>query len=381
MSPPPTLGRAPLPLLPRPRTLARRLSGGPSTGFPRPVIDELATWSDLSLDSPTPVGGSSRGDNVIADTLTGQVLLKRYKATVTTSMIEQEHSVLRHLEACSFPAPRLVGAADGRTHIELAGRKYAIFVYEAGYFHYHEYVWPRSMYLRFVSQSGRTLGALHEALDAFIPAGSNPLGIDASTGKRNRDISWHVERLNQASLASSRSGSLGELRTMLSGPAATIDSRLRRLEEQLAGADLPTNTIHGDYGPYNVMFKRGEPAFVVDFEMARTDWRIIDVAKALQQFGLTRRGPRFERMASFLTGYRTQLTPTPDELALLPLAWEYLSVRRAIVCMFEFSRSRRIERLNEATQKLELAAMIRAASKQLVELSTGNQMGFADRRN
>ena len=306
-------------------------------------------------DLPTP----SRADNVVVATAGGRKLVKRYKASVAAASIVHEHSILRHLAALGFPAPRLVAAPDGATAHEVAGRWYAVFDYLPGYLHYHEHLWSPRTYRTLVGLSAEALGSLHAALHGFTPEGTNPNGFTALDGVRHRNLDWYIGCLERAR-ARARDGRDPAFRALLDGSAETAERQLRTLDAELGAAGLPRQVIHGDYGPYNLLFRRGEQVVILDFELARIDWRVVDVAKSLQQFGISRRDLRLRRIAAFVAAYDRRQPLEPAERRLLPDVWRFLSLRRVLVCWDRYAASRDARWLVEARRKVTLAEMIRS---------------------
>ena len=119
--------------------------------------------------------------------------------------------------------------------------------------------------------------------------------------------------------------------------------------------------IHGDYGPYNLLLKPGAPVVVLDFELARLDWRVVDVAKAMQQFALTRKGIRPARAHRFVSSYAARTSFEEAERRLIPDVWLFLTLRRVIVCWDRHATTGEGRWLREAGRKLALAEAIRAA--------------------
>ena len=105
---------------------------------------------------------------------------------------------------------------------------------------------------------------------------------------------------------------------------------LNKLDAKLKKAALPRLIVHGDYGPYNLLFRRDGSFVLLDFEIAHLDWRASELADALWRFGYNRLGFSLGRMRCFLDAYRAHLAVAPDELQLLPEVWMFLNVRRCI---------------------------------------------------
>ncbi len=312
---------------------------------------------------------ASRADNVVVDTDAGPKLLKRYKPAVTAEMIEHEHEVLAHLANQGFPSPRLVATPMGATAVELAGRWYAIFDYHAGGFHYNDYLWMPRPHRDLVELSGRSLGALHLALAGFVPRRSHPQGFQSPAGPRYRPADWYLAELDEARRRASddSTGGADRLRAMLQEHASTVEQQLIRLDAELEAAQLPRQVVHGDYGPYNLLLRAGHEVIVLDFELSRLDWRVVDLAKAIPQFASPRIGFRRRRTATFLAGYRDQVDLDEAELRWIGPTYAYLTLRRVIVCWARCARTDEQRWLDEATKRL---ARLGAIPEPLLESQT-----------
>lgn len=299
-------------------------------------------------------GGPSRSENVIVETDAGKKLLKCYKQTVEPAAIRHEHSILSHLAQVSFPAPRLTPTARGETLIQQGDRYYALFDVLEGYFQYHNYVFLPAQICRFITVSGQTLGALHTTLRDFTPSGRHPQGFTSREGARWRELGWFISQLDWCEREAP--GQAGEdLALMISDHAGWVHEVLCRMDEMLRGAELPRLIIHGDYGPYNLFFKPGMPVVILDFELARLDWRLTDLATALPSFARSRLGFSREKLKAFLEGYRTYCPVEAEELVFLPAVWQFLTLRRLIVCWYRCCTTGAEHWLAEARQRLKLA--------------------------
>jgi len=81
-------------------------------------------------------------------------------------------------------------------------------------------------------------------------------------------------------------------------------------------AGLPRLVIHGDFGTHNLLFRKDGTAVVHDFELARYDWRLLDLVIASLRL-------RPELQAALIAGYRTGSDIADAELRLLPWLWRY----------------------------------------------------------
>ena len=270
----------------------------------------------------TPVGpalriGSGRSLTLIVDCVEGQVLVKRYKAGLEEASIASEHAVLAELERQGAPAVRLRHTNDGRTIVHDGADRLAVFEALPGYVPMHELLLMPGARRRAVRAAGSALARLHEALQSFEPPSVPSTGLDEHGG-RARPSSWHLERLE--------SRAAGQ-------PFNAAAGRLRELDALLAALNLRSAVIHGDFGPYNLLVRRGRPVVLADFELARRDWRLVDVATAVPRFAVSRLGFARDRANAFLDGYGEVDPRLAAELPHAPALLEFLRLRFAALCL------------------------------------------------
>jgi Ser/Thr protein kinase RdoA (MazF antagonist) len=353
--------RGPVFYVPRPDHLFNRIrfrksrSNGDEQNLAR-ILERFGLPFSGEIDSPS---GPGRSENWIVSTQDGKKFLKCYKKTVDREAIQNEHSILTYLAQASYPAPRLSHTPAGDTFVEESGKFYALFDYLEGYFQFHHYIFPAGQTGRFVAACGQTLGELHHILKDFAPAGCNPNGFQSRQGPRWRELPWYLDQLQEVRLAGGRLNPAdGHSHRDNIGQAGWLEDRLQALDETLRAADLPRLIIHGDYGPYNVFFKPGAPVLILDFELARLDWRLTDLANALYFFAIGRSGFRFNSLAQFLGGYFRGYPVDRGEMQFLPDVWQFLLLRRVIVCWRRALEARAGQWRIEAQRKLALAHWI-----------------------
>ncbi|MEO5985445.1 MAG: phosphotransferase [Candidatus Limnocylindria bacterium] len=260
--------------------------------------------------------GAGRSWAVVVETATARAVVKRYKDTVDDEAIRSEHAVLHRLAELRLPAPRLLAGPGGTTLVRRPEGRYSAYHHVAGHVSAHEIVGLPSDGRRRTSDAGRALGLLHRAIADMRPAAWPITGLDAD-GRRVDLPATHAARLTRAA-------DLG---------AAGLGERLLALEETLDAAALSTTIIHGDYGPYNVLVRRGCPLFVIDFELARLDWRLADLVTALPRFAIGRAGVSAARSEAFVQGYLSVVPEMRAELRWGASVLEFLTLRRASVCI------------------------------------------------
>lgn len=338
--------------LPRPDRLFQRLNVRQRP----PQFDRVRAGSILDayslkiLDEVVVPSGPGRSQNLIFGTAAGKKMLKRYKNVVGLDAVRHEHSILQRLAELDFPAPRLSATTAGETLVQDDDGYYALFDFLDGYFQYHNYLYSPAQTRQFIAMAGAALGALHGALEDFTPAGSNPNGFKSRDGERWRELGWFTEKLDlcRRELLALGLHDFAEC-------AGWAEETLHGLDTRLRAARLPRLIIHGDYGPYNLLFKRGVPVVILDFEIARLDWRLTDLPKALGFFAWGRMGFNARRATCFLEGYVSRYPAEDAELRLLPDVWQFLNLRRLIVCWHRYSTTRAPQWLVEAQRRLDLA--------------------------
>lgn len=321
-------------------------------GIDRETVAEVLERYGLRTTRPSenlPLGWRNR--SVLVHTASGRHVLKRYRDVWTLSAITHEHSIVRRLEEVGFPAVRLATTPEGETVVELRDRHFALFGFEEGA-NVAGYFVPRARRSRLQRQAGALLARFHRDLRGFAPEGGHHLGFDGLTGPRSRDLSWHLRAL--ADLEAAAPPSPPEAREQwrwLSANAPRASSRLERLDAALTDASLSVLVIHGDFGIHNILFRGDGAAVLHDFELARLDWRLIDVAAVLSRSSV-------EDGRAFLAGYRAVDVVPADEWRLLPQVWEYYRLAGAVQSWRNFAEFGGVERLRTARRRIEEAARV-----------------------
>lgn len=298
------------------------------------ILALVSTYGISLLGPAKKMESNGRSQNWVFITNGGKKILKKYKPTVEAEHILHEHSILSQLALIHFPAPPLNKNLRGETLTENGNSRFALFDYLDGYFQYHEKIYFPSRTSTFLELAAISLASLHEALRDFVPVGKNPNGFISKEGSRWRDLNWYLEQLavnKRQTLERLKEYPQDELKVIYSR-GHLIGDRLTELDEILTAAPLDRVIIHGDYGPYNLMFKNGNPVMMIDFELARLDWRLTDLATSMNTFARNRLGFQQGKMHQFIQAYQRASKLKAEQLDYLPYVWEYLSLRRLIVC-------------------------------------------------
>lgn len=306
------------------------------------VREVLAEYGLSLTATPRPPATLGRSSSLVVDTSIGRAMLKRYKPTVNLSAVVHEHSILTYLAQANFPAPRLLTTRSDATFVHRQGATYALFDFLEGYTQYSNYYLVVPAHRRqFVSTSGETLAILHQRLKGFVPKGRNPNGFKSLRGDRWRDLAWCVDRLTHCTVETPRLNAAGDdaftVAQSLLERADWIHDTLHQLDHVLREAAPPRLIIHGDYRPSNLLFRQNASPVVIDFELARLDWRITDLAKSIPSFAYKRMlGVDFGRMRCFMDAYQARYPISAEELELIPAVWQFLAIRRVIACWYTY---------------------------------------------
>ena len=322
----------PRPLIPRPghflrRCLRTRNFEAPAIG---PLRHVLAQYG-LDLNSP-PIGlqEGNRSTTVLLETSGGRKVLRQYSQKLGVDTMRMEHSVLRKLEACDYPSPRLVMTLSQESLVPRNEHHYALFDFIEGGYHYYHYLFLPSQTRELLQTSGELLGRMHAALTGFVGEGNNPDGFDPQSGQRGRDLTWLLAKLPACLEKTKRHTTHAAVRRMLA-TADLTQGTLEVLDKELGMADLPRSIIHADYGPYNLLSRANLPPIVLDFEMVRMDWRLVDLLRSWHRFCRDRRGFRTSKMTQFTSGYAQAVRLEPREAASVSRLWRFLALKDAVL--------------------------------------------------
>jgi Ser/Thr protein kinase RdoA (MazF antagonist) len=242
------------------------------------------------------------------DTDAGRVVVKRYPEHWAEASIRHEHAVLAHLATLQFPAVRLVVTPHGESVVFDGDAAHALFRHVDGRTYAGRHMTGR-MREDLFTDLGRLLARLHGALEGFDPVHEHHLGLDPASGRPRRGLAAYLELLATVDAGRIDTGDRVESGRWLEERSSAIEDRLKALDARIGQRELSTTVIHGDFGAHNVIFTPNGPV-LHDFELARTEWRLTEIAMVLTRLR--------DRMARrwFLEAYRRD-TDLGDEWAAL----------------------------------------------------------------
>ena len=147
-----------------------------------------------------------------------------------------------------------------------------------------------------VRAAGAALGRLHSALAGYPDAGRVVARPGPERTVAERMVGWLDSRAEHVPAADRRA--------------------LRRLVAAAPADPLPTQLVHGDFRSANVLCSADEVVAVLDFEEARLDHRVVELARSAVLLGT--RYHQWEPMppqvqTTFIAGYRSVQPLTPIE--------------------------------------------------------------------
>jgi Ser/Thr protein kinase RdoA (MazF antagonist) len=218
--------------------------------------------------------GSRRAPKVAVDCERGRFLFKRRaKGKDDLAKVAFTHQIQLTLAGQNFPLPHLLGTRDDNN---------SMLVWQSEIYEMFEYIegagYDASLDATF--HSGRILGLYHKLLQDFRsdyqpPTGSyhNAKAIQQAT--RNTVTSLPMESRPPAEV--------------LTATISFVEGAYRacaRKADELGLNGWQSQIVHGDWHPGNMLFKKGHVVAVIDYDAARLQQRVIDLANGALQFSI-----------------------------------------------------------------------------------------------
>jgi glycosyltransferase involved in cell wall biosynthesis/Ser/Thr protein kinase RdoA (MazF antagonist) len=313
-------------------------------------VRQILGHYDLELTRPLenlPFG--RRSSNVLVYTSAGKKVFKQYRDKWQLERIVYEHSILKQLQAIDFPAIRLTMTTNGESFVQHDGRTYALFNYIEGTSYSANYI-SRSQFLGLYRLLGKTLAQFHYQLAGFVAGGAHHLGYATYDSERQRDLKWHLTVLDELAERSSvvTDAEAWHLLRKIDEKGNAIRETLCQLEAVLPEAQLPRLLIHGDYGLHNVLFQYDGTVTLLDFELTRLEWRLIDLVIMMSRLTA-------ENSRAFMAGYQSEYSLSEQEWQLLPQVWQYYMLSGAVQYCYNYFELGGKQRLTAAHERLKQA--------------------------
>lgn len=266
-------------------------------------------------------------ENWVLETTRGRYFLKRrHPHLCNPDVIRAQHALIAHLRGAGFPAPAVVPTASGASFLALHGGCYEI----QGYIEGAPYDHASPAHFR---EAALTLGRYHTHVQSFAPQVLRNQGELCSPAILNATLTdlahaWELEQDR-------------DLASIVRQLAAHAVDLATRFADHRA---LPHVVIHGDYYAGNLLFEDDRIIGVVDYDKARWQPRVVEVAEALIYFASPRPGHlkhlvypgtlNLESLARFLHHYARAATLDESEGQALPdyvrCIWLSISLQRLL---------------------------------------------------
>jgi len=286
------------------------------------AADELAivlSHYDLGTSSEiTPFKrGSRKSPKVMIKSARGAFLLKR-RAPGREDPLKVAfcHTVQQHLAGQGFPLPHLIATRRHKNSmIRYRQWTYEMFQYIPGE--------PYDQSAAETQDAGRVLGLCHKLLADYLSDYEPPLGGYHSSESVKASLNHVPTRLKGHDSVYGREAEL------LATTQWLFEAYESAAEEAEAAGlkDWPTQIVHGDWHPGNLLFKNQQVVAVIDYDSARVLPRITDLANGVLQFSIIggehdpdRWPDHFdeERAMAFLRGYLQSQSLEEDQIAVIP---------------------------------------------------------------
>ena len=319
------------------------------------VISVLKEYKLKLKGRPTIAQSGERNLSAVIHTDKGKIILKRYQDSLGDSTILLEHSTLDYLKKINFYAVRLLKTKSGNTLARIGNKRFALFKYiENSYVSYDNIanIWMENNY---IENAGKILASLHKSLENFKPCGYNPDGFNCDNGKRWRDSLWYIDKLNYCiqNTKADKFEKDNSKKKLLLKRAKQLKKLVLELNHILNNTDLKRQVIHKDFGPNHILYRKNEPPVIIDFEIARFDWRLIDIIGGFDKFCQDwSRHYSLNKMNLFYSSYCSLNNLTETEHTHICHVWKLLLIWGCILFWYDYCATGKADRISWAYIKL-----------------------------
>ena len=259
--------------------------------------------------------GSRRAPKTVIDCERGRFLFKR-RAHGKDDLVKVAftHQIQLTLAGQNFPLPHLLGTrSENNSMLVTDGNIYEMFEYiEGGNY---------DGSLDATYHSGHILGLYHKLLQDFRceykpPTGSYHNAQAIHNAVRNTISSLPLETRPPTDVVTRTVGTIEE----------AYQTSSQKVNE-LGLHDWPLQIVHGDWHPGNMLFREKHVVAVIDYDAARLQQRVIDLANGVLQFSIIGGGedpakwPDYvdeSRFKRFLRGYDSVNVIAKREIQAIP---------------------------------------------------------------
>jgi homoserine kinase type II len=233
---------------------------------------DLGSWRSVELLP----AGKSQHYRIVTDS--GEYIVRRSYSSRKLEEVCFEHALVAHLRRNGFPAPVFVPCVSGDTSVAVNGDLYSASVFVKG----SQYQAGNVEHLR---EAARALAEYHQIVVSFgsSPPRSREAFLSETLRERLVTVPSPAEIVGFLARYGDQDPQIPELLASLPytlGSGKAVLDLLDRLY-----SDLPKLIIHGGCRRGSTLFRGDRLVTMLDFDSARLDVRVLDLAIALHDFG------------------------------------------------------------------------------------------------
>jgi Ser/Thr protein kinase RdoA (MazF antagonist) len=272
----------------------------------RALLKRYSAGSALACD-PVEQGLLNRGYRLA--TTRGRYFLKHHfdPETADPAAIARQHRATQRLADLGVPvAPPLAGR-DGRTVAVVGGHAYALHPWVDG-----RHRQGAQLTSGQCARLGALLGVVHASLERVMPAQARAAAEPAASADPSDTFALIDDLLDRVRRHRPPDGFDALARHRLLERRALLERHLDRRPPR--GACV--GWVHGDFHPFNVLYRGGAPAAIVDWDRLGVQPRAEEAVRAAVIF-FVRPGGTLDlpRARAYARAYRRAAGATPSELA------------------------------------------------------------------
>jgi Ser/Thr protein kinase RdoA (MazF antagonist) len=240
--------------------------------------------------------------------------------------VAYEHQVLDYLQQHGFPAPRMLLNQAGQAWSAIDEVLYSVYEFTEGYFPTNFLWWPAAR-RDIITQCGRTLGEYHQAVANLVPSFYKWNGYRPTEHKRWREGDWFLQALKVIRPLLQKPTANSPIDDFTRSHIDDIDKMLRLESVVEDRSELSKLVIHGDYAPWNVLFRPGQSPLVLDFNESRLDLKIYDVVLATFWFAWRNSHLDQDRVLALQAGYSETGQLSEIDISLAGPVFQWIMAR------------------------------------------------------
>lgn len=221
--------------------------------------------------------GSRRAPKLLLRAESGLYLLKRRaRGKDDPFKVAFCHALQLFLASKQFPLPHLIGTRkDNNSMLQWKGNIYELFEYIKGTSYDNS--------LEATGDAGKTLALFHKLLVDYEPEYEPPVG--SYHAARSVAAAFDAIPRTLSKVAEMTRDDLDQVHDVVRFLQTSYNEAAMRVNE-LGLSDWPMQIVHSDWHPGNMLFRGPRVVAVIDYDSARQQQRVADIANGALQFSI-----------------------------------------------------------------------------------------------